>query len=483
MKLFFQQMLGFLLVIFTSVVIIGYSSIHFSTQQAYEQSYSRLEGYAHSLEQLAISEEKTGEIDSKFLDNMQVVMQGEDTTLRIFNQKNQLVYPQSPMKWNLPKSYFKKVKSGKIIHIQNDHEDARMSFSARDAYTSVLVPWKNSQGKFIGVIWIGARVQSVEQVIMREKSNLLNALLISATIAIILSFIISYFVSNRIQKLSKATKKVAQGNFDVQIKHKDNDEIDDLARDFNLMVKALKKSDEEIRAQEERRDQFMADAAHEMRTPLTTINGILEGLQYDAIPEEAKPKSIALMQSETKRLIRLVNENLDFEKIRSNQIMLVKTEFNAHSVLENLLTQMKQKAQQRHDKLVVDCPQEVPTYADRDRFTQIMVNLVQNALQFTENGQITISGQRIEHGAQFSVQDTGIGMDQKQQKFIFDRFYKADPSRAKLGSGESGLGLAIVMSLIKQHGGKIEVSSQPNIGSTFTVTLFDKGYEQFSDAK
>lgn len=263
------------------------------------------------------------------------------------------------------------------------------------------------------------------------------------------------------------------------MKHKDTDEIDDLARNFNIMVNALKESNDEIKAQEKRREQFMADAAHEMRTPLTTINGLLEGFEYDAIPEEAKPKSIALMHSETKRLIRLVNENLNYEKIRNNKISLIQSRFNATEVLTNLLTQMKQKAIQKNDKLILDCPSEVEVYADKDRFTQIMVNLVQNALQFTENGKIKISAWRIKHGAQFEIADTGIGMSQKQMKYIFERFYKADPSRAKIGSGESGLGLSIVLSLIKQHGGKIDVDSEPGKGAKFTVTLYDKGYKEF----
>ena len=128
---------------------------------------------------------------------------------------------------------------------------------------------------------------------------------------------------------------------------------------------------------------------------------------------------------------------------------------------------------------MMSCPQQVEVYADKDRFTQIMVNLVQNALQFTENGKITISAKRIEHGAQFKIADTGIGMNKKQMKYIFERFYKADPSRAKIGSGESGLGLSIVLSLIKQHGGKINVDSEPGKGATFTVTLYDKGYKEF----
>lgn len=476
-------MLAFLLIIVTSIAIVGYSALNFATNQAYEQSYQRLEGYARSLGNLALQkdpEDSDKKLDRNFLSKMQVVMQGEDMNLRIFNDKSQQVYPETPAKLSIPENFTKKLKKGEVIRIRNDHEDRRVSFSNSDAYTSILYPWKQN-GKFVGILWIGSRVQNVEQTIMREKRNLVTALLVTLMVGIFLSFILSYFISNRIQRLSKATKKIAQGDFNVHLKHRDTDEIDDLARDFNLMVSALKQSNEEIKAQEKRRDEFMADAAHEMRTPLTTINGILEGLQYDVIPEADKPKSIALMQSETKRLIRLVNENLDYEKIRSNKITLLKTNFNAFDVLNNLITQMKQKAGQENDNLVLHCPEHIEVYADRDRFTQIMVNLVQNALQFTKDGTITISGQRLEHAAQFSVRDTGIGMSDEQKKFIFDRFYKADASRAKLGSGESGLGLAIVLSLIKQHGGKIEVDAEPGIGSTFTVTLYDEGYEEYQD--
>ena len=108
-----------------------------------------------------------------------------------------------------------------------------------------------------------------------------------------------------------------------------------------------------------------------------------------------------------------------------------------------------------------------------------MVNLVQNAIQFTHDGKIKVSGKRLKHGAEFSVKDNGIGMSDDQIKYIFERFFKADPSRARMGTGESGLGLAIVSSLIKQHGGKITVDSKPGQGATFTVTFYDKGYEQF----
>lgn len=473
-------MLSFLLIIVTTISIIGYSEIGYARNQAYTQNYQRMESYANSLGNLAEADSQNGTalLSNNFLNQLEYVLRGDDAHLRIFNDKNEQIYPKTKARIQLSQEVFTTLKNGQEIRIQNNHNENSPISSTKDAYTGVLVPWMNGKS-LVGIVWIGSRVKHVERPILMAKRNLLRALLITVAVGLLLSFIISYYSTKRIKRLSRATQKVASGNFNVQIEHKDSDEIDQLAENFNKMVQALKQSNEEVKAQEERRDQFMADAAHEMRTPLTTINGILEGLQYDAIPEDSKPKSIALMQRETKRLIRLVNENLDYEKIRNNQIMLVKTNFNATIILHDLKSQLKQNATKANDELVVEAPDQLPIYADRDRFTQVMVNLVQNAIQFTHDGKIIISGKRIEHGTQLSVKDNGIGMSKNQTKYIFERFFKADPSRARMGTGESGLGLAIVSSLIKQHGGKVEVFSAPGKGSTFTVTFYDKGYEQF----
>lgn len=473
-------MLGFLLIIVTTISIIGYSEIGYARTQAYTQNYQRMEGYANSLGDLAEADGKNGTalLSNNFLNQLQFVLRGDDVHLRIFNDKNQQIYPKADTDIQLSRTVFNTLQNGQEIRIQNNHDENSPIRSTKDAYTGVLVPWMNGKN-LVGIAWISSRVKHVERLIYTAKRNLLRALLVTVAVGLLMSFIISYYSTNRIKKLSRATQKVAAGDFNVHIQHKDSDEIDQLAENFNKMVKALKQSNEEVKAQEKRRDQFMADAAHEMRTPLTTINGILEGLQYDAIPEESKTKSIDLMQHETKRLIRLVNENLDYEKIRNNQVMLYKVNFNAVPVLHDLKSQLMQNAKKANDQLQVVAPDEVEVYADRDRFTQIMVNLIQNAIQFTHDGKIKLIGHRLEHGAQFSVQDNGIGMDKKQMKFIFERFFKADPSRARLGTGESGLGLSIVSSLVKQHGGKIEVKSEPQKGSIFIVTLYDKGYEQF----
>lgn len=479
MKLIYQHMLSFLLIIIATVSIIGYAEVNYVRNQAYEQNFERMESYGNTICELAMTAGK-GEkavLNNTFLDQLQFVLSGNHVHFRVFTPDNNQVYPQTSESVRLPRAVFNSLKKGQEIRIKNNKVETHI-WQTKNAYSGVLMPWFSNH-RLMGVIWIGSTVHNIERPIQMAKANLLNALIITILVGVFLSFILSYYSTSKIKRLSKATDKVAAGDFDVQIKHKDHDEIDQLATNFNRMVRKLKKSNDEIKAQEKRRDQFMADAAHEMRTPLTTINGILEGLQYDAIPEESKPKSIALMRRETTRLIRLINENLDYEKIRNNQIMLIKTNFDAKKVLQDIVVQLQNNAEKAKDELILKAPSNLPIYADRDRFTQIIVNLVQNAIQFTHDGKITISAKRLEHACQIQVSDNGIGMSKEQIKYIFERFFKADPSRARLGTGESGLGLSIVSSLIKQHGGKITVDSTPKVGSTFIVTIYDKGFEQF----
>ena len=153
----------------------------------------------------------------------------------------------------------------------------------------------------VAVLWVGAEVSAIETNMNAIKNNLILAFLVSIIIAVIMSWFLANWQVKRIDRLRRATKQVAAGDFAVQIEQKGHDEIDDLASDFNEMATSLQKSNQEIERQEQRRKEFMADAAHEMRTPLTTINGLLEGLAYDAIPKESRAKSIQLMRNETKR--------------------------------------------------------------------------------------------------------------------------------------------------------------------------------------
>ena len=142
-----------------------------------------------------------------------------------------------------------------------------------------------------------------------------------------------------------------------------------------------------------------------------------------------------------------------------------------------------QKADDSQDTLELQAPEEITVYADYDRFVQIMFNITQNAIQFTQQGHITITAQRGYEEAIIKVADTGMGMSDEQLQNIWERYYKADPSRKNTKYGESGLGLSIVHQLVQLHHGKISVDSKQGVGTTFTVIFPDQHQTNVDRAK
>lgn len=302
--------------------------------------------------------------------------------------------------------------------------------------------------------------------------NVFRAFIIATVAAILLSMMFSYFFVKRVNRLSQAAQKVALGDYNIHISHKNRDEIDRLSANFNTMIQALKEWRKEVLHLEDRRKTFMQDVAHEMRTPLTTINGLLEGLEYGIFDEKQELRSIQLMRKETTRLIRLVNENLDYENIQMNRIVLKKNKFPLLEALEEIKEQLDPIAKDSNNKIIIkDITDEIEVYADFDRMKQIIVNLLKNALQFTKDGKIMITAKQTKEITEISVTDTGLGMTEQEMSDIWDRYYKADPSRKNTKYGESGLGLSIVKQLVEIHDGDIQVESTVGKGSTFTIIL------------
>ncbi|ETY73706.1 sensor histidine kinase [Lactiplantibacillus fabifermentans] len=500
MKLIYQQMLAFFAVIITVIVVLGFAFIRTTKTMIYSNSWQQLQQYATSIEKEAIryntNTKKVVGFNQQFLSDATAILRDQHIHFSVYDANKKVVYPNALGLNSMPggsfynpsisKSDWKKLKNNKTI-TQRPHVTFKSRSHDRPVNTpalrtiDVLVPLfykTNGTKKFVGAISIGSFEQTLQANEQQIENNLFIALLVSGIAALLLSYILARYSVRRINRLRYATHSVAEGDFDIHVDSSHKDEIDDLADDFNGMVSSLRASNEEIKRQEKRRREFMADAAHEMRTPLTTINGILEGLAYDAIPEEDKAHSIELMQNETKRLIRLVNENLDYEKIRTGQIALNKTNFDGSEVLHNLVEQLTKKAAAADDHFDLTTPDELPVWADYDRFVQVLFNIMQNAIQFSKNGVIEVTASRSEHATVIAVQDHGIGMTPDQVKNIWERYYKADPSRKNTKYGESGLGLAISHQLVQQHGGSIEVESEANQGTRFTVTFPDEGFDK-----
>lgn len=482
MKIIYQQIISFVTLLVVTLVITSLSFIQSTKRMVYNNTWMQLESYANVLQENGWEREGNMLIPNQnYILEIQKVLSSQDVTFIIYNSENLPIFPTnfgsipsiSGKNWN-------RLLNGETIYLTKTPSGSIPKNRQHIEQTAVYKPFFYNNGKLICVIVATSSVQGVQKNIQKIESNLLLAIILSSLVAIVIIYLLSSFQSRRINRMRKATREISEGNYDVSIPvSKTQDELNSLSEDFNHMSKNLREANLEIERQEERRRQFMADAAHEMRTPLTTINGLLEGLAYDAIPEDEKGKSIDLMRKETARLIKLVNENLDYERIRSNQISLNKTKFDSTQALKNIAFQLEKKAASAGNTIkylpaTASTSEIIPVYADYDRFVEIVINIANNSIQFTSNGTITLSNQRGVNETKIMITDNGIGMTDEQMKNIWERYYKADPSRKNTKFGESGLGLSIVQQLVKLHHGKITVKSKLEQGTTFTIAFPDQ---------
>lgn len=462
---FYQHMLGF----FAVIVILLYTSLfsfaYFTRDSAFQSTQDDLFTYAETIVESVN--------DYNDLSREQRILDKFDVSIAVVDNEGQMVYPNSTsntVNRIIPED-LDNLKEGERLtsivelEVEEDVEEDHMM---------VYVPYFiQKTGEYGGFVTVMAPFSIVNEQIDALEEHLFRAFFIATIVAIIISALLAWYQVNRINRLRKAAHKVTQGEYDVRISYSDRDELDNLSRDFNKMVLALDQSQKELHRQEERRKSFMQDAAHEMRTPLTTVNGLLEGLEHGIIDESNQLRSIKLMRKETTRLIKLVNENLDYENIRSNRIKLSRKDISLSQIFGEIDYQMTKLAKSSNNTLNVEEMDGMTVFADYDRLKQILVNLIKNAIQFTDDGEINVWAEKTEYGTKIFIRDTGIGMSEKQIKNIWERYYKADTSRQNTLYGESGLGLSIVQQLVHLHGAVIDVRSKENQGTLFSVEFPD----------
>jgi two-component system phosphate regulon sensor histidine kinase PhoR len=219
------------------------------------------------------------------------------------------------------------------------------------------------------------------------------------------------------------------------------------------------------------RQDFISNISHELRTPLASLKALTETLEESALDDPlAARRFLQRIETEVDSLSLMVSELLELSRIESGRVPLNLKPTRAYEILDPAVDRLHLQAERAVLEVSVDCPEDLPpVLADPARLEQVMVNLLHNAIKFTSSGgQITVGARLADHAVIFSVQDTGIGIAEKDLPRIFERFFKADRARA---SGGTGLGLAIARHLVEAHGGKIWVESQEGQGSTFSFSI------------
>jgi signal transduction histidine kinase len=266
---------------------------------------------------------------------------------------------------------------------------------------------------------------------------------------------------------------MATGEYSHRVRVRTKDEVGRLATAFNEMAAALEQDVGELRRQEALRRELAANVSHDLATPLTAIQGFTEALLDGVIEDERqREETLRVIAKEVVRLRRLVDDLGHLSRVESPSLLLELAPLNLATLVDETLAVLQPELEAKSVRAQNLIDAETPlALADTDKLTQVLLNLLDNALRYTPSGrEITISA-AVETGrVRVVVQDTGAGIATEHIKRIFDRFYRADVSR-NVATGGSGLGLAIVKAIIEAHGGSVGIDSAPGKGTSVWFTL------------
>lgn len=304
----------------------------------------------------------------------------------------------------------------------------------------------------------------------------LQAGLVALVISIILALLIARSVAKPLQRITSATEEIARGNYDQTLDITSSDEVGRLAASFNTMAREVKTS------RQAQRD-FVANVSHELKTPLTSIQGFSQAILDGTADDEVnRHRAVEIISGEANRMSRLVDELLDLARIESGQIEMTHEPVELAKILGACVEKFAPRAREGNIELELDVP-ALPLImtGDKDRLAQVFTNLVDNALKHTPPaGKVTIKAQEIKEKprkpaeiastVEITVTDTGPGIPAEDLQHIFERFYQVDKSRAGKDRG-IGLGLTIAKQIVEAHGGKISAESVIGLGTKFTVSV------------
>jgi two-component system, OmpR family, sensor histidine kinase BaeS len=310
-------------------------------------------------------------------------------------------------------------------------------------------------GRQIGTLEV-RQLRPIREGVFLQRSDrfLLLSVLIVGVIAVLLSIFFSSRLTRPVKELALAASAISRGDLKNRVAVSRGDEVGELAENFNHMAKALE-------TQEILRKKLIADVAHELRTPLGVMRGELEGMIDGLIPNDSE--RLQSLYEETGRLKNMVDAIEELNRAEASLLSLQRQWIDLASFLGNILERFRPTFREKGVLLELTCAEKVSLHADPERLSQIILNLLSNALKATPpGGRASIRVERIDGKTGITIEDTGSGIAEQDLPFIFERFYRG-------AGGGLGIGLTIVKELVEAHGAKIESTSAPGKGSSFSI--------------
>lgn len=311
----------------------------------------------------------------------------------------------------------------------------------------------SSDGSRSVLIFVAESSSSEITMLQDVMHNFLLVMLIVLSCMMLMTYIITERLTTPLKNIANAAKSFARGDFSTRVPEDNGcDEIDELSHSFNNMADSMNQLEELSR-------EFVGNVSHELKTPMTSIGGFVDGMLDGTIPKERWEKYLGVISEEIKRLSRLIVRMLNAAKIQSGELVLNTIPFDIGEMISVIVLSFEKQINDKKIEINIEMDDRMIVYGDRDNIFQVVYNLVDNAVKFVDlGGELTILAKAEKSRFIFRIQNTGEGIREEDISHIFDRFYKTDKSRSRDKTGV-GLGLYIVKSIINLHGGDISVRS------------------------
>ncbi|MBR5524229.1 MAG: HAMP domain-containing histidine kinase [Clostridia bacterium] len=465
--------------IISLVIVFGFLAmtllqVVFTTSALAEEKKTLLTENAHSIaQQTALCATATPTLDNRVVYHLNeerlspvlnLLSNAIDATVLVVNSDGRILVTTGP--------YAPSVMGGQaylanLLPITTDtyYEVGTLNGLYESRQYTAAVPVTVNNHTVIGYVFASTPADILAQTLQAN----LRIYLMSVLGALVLSFIFVWVMTERfvrpLRQMAAATRCFAQGDFSARVQVRGEDEVAELGEALNNMAVSLS-------SVEMMRRSFIANVSHELKTPMTTIAGFVDGMLDGTVPKEKQAHYMRIVSDEVKRLSRLVRSMLDLSRIDSGELSLHTTRVDLTEVACGVLISSEQRIEQKRLMVtgIEDCPR-VEVEGDRDLLGQVVYNLLDNAIKFTnEGGQIDVRINRVGERVYTTVRNTGAGIPASEMPQIFERFYKSDRSRG-LDKNGVGLGLYIVQTVVRLHGGEITVRSVEGEFTEFSFWL------------
>lgn len=454
MKLRGKLITSNIIVSLISIILVGVLSMNLLESNYKKLVQQNIEDKTEAIVQNLENQYKGGSFNVYAVENIGIDAMNNGLIIEVLNNEKDVIW--DAMKFN----------HGMCQNIlQNVSNNTRRNSSAPIKYVTKTfdLTVNNEKHGVVNISYYGPFYYKDNDLVYLK--SLRNAMIFVAIVALILSItiglLISTKISSMISKVVTSTAMISKGNYNMISNDSDIEEMNTLVDSVNNLSSSLRK-------QEYLRKVLTKDMSHELRTPLTTLQGNLEGM-IDGIWEPTSER-LQSCNDEVIRLYRLVGDLENLARIEEEEVILSNSEINIGDLISSILSNFEKQFLDKNIKVQYK-PKDIFIHGDKDKLSQALINIVSNSEKYTlEGGEVYLSISQEKNKVVIKVRDTGIGIDKEHLPYIFERFYRADESRAR-ATGGSGIGLAITKSIIEAHKGSIEVNSKINEGTEFIVYL------------